>query len=326
MADEDRPRVTLPSEGTEPSPGIPEERWRRLLAGNVPLWPSPDHLIPKAGLDHAMADAVEQDRVEHTPQHRQNLSTPLSGVWEHLHLPKTPGEGVAALAWTVLVLAFGFLFIESLGELLPNPAWRAAFGFIGMVGVTAMLIYRAWLLERFKPLSGAWLLVAISGFLIVVALSPFLEQGRWPYAYWFGYGKNPPQSPAAFVPTSLRLQFNASGDKPQEISSQNVDWSWDVITEPTQTLKPPCQPGAALFPTDCSTLTLPMYDYGTKSTWIIFLAYLTPLTRNYDVKIDAHGAKLPKWNTYQADKRMVYLEFNGDLSRLVLDISVTPKQ
>lgn len=109
------------------------------------------------------------------------IHAPSSGVWEHLHLPKTPAEATAALAWTVLVLAFGFLFVESLGELLPSPAWRAALGFAGMVGVTVMLIYRAWLLERFRNISGGSIIAAVGTLLIVVALSPYAEQHWWPY-------------------------------------------------------------------------------------------------------------------------------------------------
>lgn len=113
-------------------------------------------------------------------------------VLEHLHLPKTPAEGVAALAWTVLVLAFGFLFIESLGELLPSPAWRAAFGFVGMVGVTVMLIYRAWLIERFRALSGWALLIAIVALLIIISLSPYIQQGQWPKNPFFFKNETPP--------------------------------------------------------------------------------------------------------------------------------------
>lgn len=128
-----------------------------------------------------------------------------------------------------------------------------------------------------------------------------------------------------FAPTSLRVQFNDNGERPQEISSQNVDWSWDTIASSTQTLLPPC-PSGTIIQINCSSIASSQYNYENKTIWIIFLAFLTPLSQAYDVKVDGHGAKLPEWHSYQADNRMVYLEFEGDLTRMVVDINVIKKQ
>jgi uncharacterized membrane protein YuzA (DUF378 family) len=90
------------------------------------------------------------------------------GSW----LPKTLSEAGPHIVWGVLILAFGFALVESVGELFQNPLWRAIYAFVGMAGFTAMLIYRVWLLERFKSLSGASVLTAILVSLLVLALSP----------------------------------------------------------------------------------------------------------------------------------------------------------
>jgi hypothetical protein len=80
----------------------------------------------------------------------------------------------------VLVLAFGFLFADSVGQLFKDPLWRAVFALAAMAGFLAMLIYRKWLLARFQPLSGGSVLAAIIAVLLAIALSPYVEQQRLP--------------------------------------------------------------------------------------------------------------------------------------------------
>ncbi len=147
---------------------------------------------PKPGSSAAFRRYVSGERSSEkaVPEPLPPATSPPS-LWEHLHLPKTPAEGAAALAWTVLVLAFGSLFVESLGELLPSPAWRAAFGLVGMVGVTTMLIYRTWLIERFRTLSGWAALIAIAALLIIISLSPYAQQGQWPKIPFFARSEMP---------------------------------------------------------------------------------------------------------------------------------------
>jgi hypothetical protein len=43
-----------------------------------------------------------------------------------------------------------------------------------------MLIYRTWLLEQFRNLSGWALLAAIVALLMVLTFAPFVQEGRWP--------------------------------------------------------------------------------------------------------------------------------------------------
>jgi hypothetical protein len=95
-------------------------------------------------------------------------------------LPNSWREAIPVVTWVVLVLAFGLLFVDSLGQLFTDPLGRAAFAFASMVGLVAMLIYRKWLLERFKALSGDSVLAVIIILLLVLTLTPFVYEGRWP--------------------------------------------------------------------------------------------------------------------------------------------------
>jgi len=95
-------------------------------------------------------------------------------------IPNSWKEAIPVVIWVVLVLAFGFLFADSVGQLFKDPLWRAVFALAAMVGFLAMLIYRKWLLARFQPLSGGSVLAAIIVVLLAIALSPYVEQQRLP--------------------------------------------------------------------------------------------------------------------------------------------------
>jgi hypothetical protein len=77
-----------------------------------------------------------------------------------------------------------------------------------------------------------WLGVMLLGSAAFI-FSPFVEQQRWPFTYVFGYGKAP--LPVGWTATSLRLQFNASGARPQEIEARNIEWTWATPTRSEQT-------------------------------------------------------------------------------------------
>jgi hypothetical protein len=82
-----------------------------------------------------------------------------------------------------------------------------------------MLIYRAWLLERFRTLSGGSILAAIIALLMVLTAAPFVQEGRWPVIPFF---RNPT---VPTVPTA---------PAPAVISQQQVD---ERIAEATKQLK-----------------------------------------------------------------------------------------
>jgi hypothetical protein len=118
-------------------------------------------------------------------------------------IPNSWREAIPVVIWVVLVLAFGFLFVESLGQLFEAPVSRAIFAIVAMLGLLAMLIYRAWLLERFKSLSGASVLAAILVSILVLTLSPYVEQQRWPFISWFAPAEDVAKAPASSAPKPL---------------------------------------------------------------------------------------------------------------------------
>lgn len=91
-------------------------------------------------------------------------------------LPKDWDQAVPYLVWGVLIFAFGFEGVVSLvhGDWLPMSV-----GFCGMVGLTSMLIHWSKLKEKFNDVR--WLIAATMLALIVVTMSPFIEQRRWPF-------------------------------------------------------------------------------------------------------------------------------------------------
>lgn len=139
----------------------------------------------------------------------------------------------------------------------------------------------------------------------------------------------PPSVPT--IATSLRLQFNASGDKPQEIETKNIEWAWDVSTFTTQkmaTSKPPCPPFPSLSTTlaPCTDSIIPVFETEKEYKWVIYLVFLQPVMGRKELKVDAHGATLPKWKTYFLTDRKAYVQFDGDLARIVMDIEVVQRK
>jgi hypothetical protein len=89
--------------------------------------------------------------------------------------PQSWREALPLLVWGVLIFAFGF---EGVASLIHGEWWQTIFGFGGMLGLTAMLVY--WTrIQKLKDIR--WLVAASMVALIVVALSPYIEQQRWPF-------------------------------------------------------------------------------------------------------------------------------------------------
>jgi hypothetical protein len=112
------------------------------------------------------------DEMAKTASSDEDAPSRLYEVFDYLHIPKSWPEAAAALTWTVFVLAFGFVAIENLAQLFESPLERAIFGFIGVAGLTAMLIYRHWLLAKWERHGGILVFVALIALLLVSALWP----------------------------------------------------------------------------------------------------------------------------------------------------------
>jgi hypothetical protein len=103
-------------------------------------------------------------------------------------LPHSWGDAWPIILWGMLALALVFVFAESLGEIIVNPALRAGCAAVSLIGVTAMLIYRQALLAKFRDPKPSWIVGAICTLIWVLAASPFFEQKQWPFSAWFDQG------------------------------------------------------------------------------------------------------------------------------------------
>jgi hypothetical protein len=166
-------------------PGLPRQNSTESIPDSevvaflrsIGLWPKGPPMVERAKSLDELVRLAGGNPAPNQHAREAEAKTVSEGSW----LPKTLKEAVPHLVWGVLILAFGFVLVESVGELFPNPVWRAVYGFVGMVGLTIMLIFRWWLLDRFKTLSGGSILAAFLVLLVVVVLSPYVEQRVWPF-------------------------------------------------------------------------------------------------------------------------------------------------
>jgi hypothetical protein len=96
--------------------------------------------------------------------------------------PKTWREAIPLIVWGILIFAAGFEGIAT----LVHAEWLSSLAsFALMVGLTAMLLHwKSWL----AAVNPNWLAGAVTVVLAAIILSPFIEQGRWPFSVWFQSG------------------------------------------------------------------------------------------------------------------------------------------
>jgi hypothetical protein len=168
-------------------------------------------------------------------------------------IPNSWKEAIPVVIWVVLVLAFGFLFAESLGELFKDPLWRAGFALTAMVGFLAMLIYRKWLNQRFRNLSGGSILAAIITVLSIMALSPFIAEKRFPFSTFFHDPATREQIEAATAP--IRAERDSAVRERDAARQQIVSMSAAAAEENTKATTPKVEgitPPAPVYLTDIS--------------------------------------------------------------------------
>jgi hypothetical protein len=100
------------------------------------------------------------------------------GSW----LPKTWQEALPQIIWGVLILGFGLEFCVSV---LDGNYGRALLAAVGLGGMTALLIHGEQLKKQLLDVNPNLIFVSISLFLLVIILSPFIEEKRWPLSAWF---------------------------------------------------------------------------------------------------------------------------------------------
>jgi hypothetical protein len=138
-----------------------------------------------------------------------------------------------------------------------------------------------------------------------------------------------PATPSAQpIPTSLRLQFNASGAA-QEIDAKNIKWR-ALNPEETRLVAAPLlslclggesyvrKPGGGLI-TTAPSLIDPTFCLEKFKSWIFLLSFEKPITYK-KIKANAYGATLPDWDNKGMTENSAVVWFHGELKNLVLTI------
>ena len=253
-------------------------------------------------------------------------------------LPETPDRAIRlwlAVIGATLVLVGGEMMAEKDG---------ARFGIGLALVLVALPVHLAWAFwQRIKPRLGSVVIVEIGtiatsprwwfGLLLVLLsaliFAPVIQVPRWPTLPFS-------RTELTTIPTMLRLQFNASGTKPEEIERHNLNWTWSSfqeLREKEPTKKYLCEPSNSdslnlganplgannLFGNKCSFFDFPNYDAVTNIG--IFLAFERSISAK-NIKLNSHGATLPKWEISFLSNQIAYLRFRGDLVRMILDVQV----
>jgi hypothetical protein len=237
----------------------------------------------------------------------------------------------------VWLAAVGFTLVLIGGEMMAEKDGSRFNLGAGLV-IAALPVHLAWVFwTKIKPHLGAGVLAESSviatsprwwfGMLFValtaLVMAPTLQVPRWPS--W-------PRSELSTIPTSLKLQFNAKGTAPQEIERKNVEWKLASPTENRLTGKKEqklCEPlsitagstflGNGQSTPRCNTIEIP--EYTDVTNWIIFLSFVDPIAAK-EIKINGHGATLPKYEVSALTEHGAYIFFHGDLTRMVIDFQI----
>jgi hypothetical protein len=250
-------------------------------------------------------------------------------------LPETADKAIrlwlAAIGFT-LVLVGGDMMAEKDG---------ARFGLGMALAIIALPVHLGWVFwQKVKPKLNAGILkelgtVAVSprwwfGTLLVLLAAlifmPVIQAPRWPSLPFS-------RTELTSIPTKLRLQFNAKNAFPEEIEKQNLSWTavnytetrkeepsqkyvCDPHTTGTITLQSPLSLGGV---PNCSYLDFP--NYAEVPNWVIFLTFTRPISAK-NIKLNSHGAPLPKWDTGALTESLGYLYFHGEMAHMILDVEV----
>ena len=132
----------------------------------------------------------------------------------------------------------------------------------------------------------------------------------------------------------MRLQFNAAGKYPQEIETHNLHWTTIIYQEQrkeTPDRKFVCDPssingsGTAITPVfpaqlpNCSYVDFPTYHEVDNT--VVFLTFEKPISAK-QIKLNSHGADLPKWDTGELTQNLGSIYFHGEMAHMILDVEV----
>jgi hypothetical protein len=162
-------------------------------------------------------------------------------------LPKTWREAVPYVVWGVLVLGFG---LELTTAIVRGEWLRAIISFCAMLGVAAVTLHWPQLRSWAMAMSPNWVVGAFGCLLLVIALSPFVEEKRWPFSTWFASPSSDQQAADLATVTQERdqarqqladaqarvqtLETRANTSRPQPSSVPNdegpITWINDLST------------------------------------------------------------------------------------------------
>jgi hypothetical protein len=100
-------------------------------------------------------------------------------------LPKTPKEWLLAAIWGIFAFAAGFESVVSLVHGEWGPSAAAFVLFLALAGVALMLTFSDRLRQWALGISPNWIVGACMTLLLIIALSPYVEEKRWPFSAWF---------------------------------------------------------------------------------------------------------------------------------------------
>ncbi|MGP0089732.1 MAG: hypothetical protein ACLPKB_07205, partial [Xanthobacteraceae bacterium] len=201
------------------------------------------------------------------------------------------------LVWGVIIFACGF---EGVASLLHGEWWQAVFGFGGMLGLTAMLIHWTRIRDNFADLR--WLLAASMVALIVVALSPYVKQRRWPFT-------PTADLQAQFEETKRQLQEARERAKPLVPPGQtlvtglqaakeleNLRSEVDELKRQNDALRRSQPlPAASLQLGPLKSLLIAKYIRNTPDRWAMFITYPTENQDFYSVLLGLLRDQINPW-------------------------------
>jgi hypothetical protein len=124
------------------------------------------------------------------------------------------------LVWFVIILGFG---LEGCAHLFNQDYWTAAFAFGGMVVLTGLAIHWARLKTTATGLNTRWLAASCLVIIMSLALSPFVEQRKWPFAAALaGFGQRPASATeiAAALEPMIAAKLDARRQAPASADDQ----------------------------------------------------------------------------------------------------------
>lgn len=175
-----------------------------------------------------------------------------------------------------------------------------------------------------KPKGGKRIRWVIAGLCALFVIAGFVLWPKGQSGTFASTGQESPTPQADMnISTSLRLQFNAKGKRPEEIEAKNIEWTF---ASPTEMRVKPDDPVCSLtnlnrpaYPA-CPLLlgTAPIIE--SNDEWIIFLTFLKP-TKIKELKLDSHGSDLPKWDVHALSTRKAYIWLHGNVTNTIVDIT-----